>query len=373
MEPPPPPNSNGGVTEAFLIQAAEAQAVEDPRYPLETSPREQMRCEFVLSSADKSILHDASGQPITVDRLLSTKPLRSDLHTRKGPGGRNLVYYNGETVSRLLNEVFGYDGWNMAVLKTEKICCAEKDGKFSVGFMAHVRITHRNSGTFKEDMGSGDAVDRSLPTAVQNAVKGAITDAMKRAARHFGEKLGNSLYSEGFSLNGCPKTISEALDQYDRSMTNRWGASMQFKDPHSKKLSPSSDRSSIVPQATPPIRPPLQQQQTNSNHPPMAKQSIPPLPPQQVQRAAYPNPSNATVVSDATSMKNAYTATTATPYHQQAMPLAQVPRASVAAPVIPPPEVYMKRPESSYGHRPTTAHHVQVPPQLKKPKLNPYS
>jgi DNA repair and recombination protein RAD52 len=59
-----------------------------------------------------------------------------------------------------------------------------------VAYIATVRVTHRKSGVFREDCGAGDSIDRSLAVASGNALKGAVTDAMKRAARHFGEKLG---------------------------------------------------------------------------------------------------------------------------------------------------------------------------------------
>ena len=58
-------------------------------------------------------------------------------------------------------------------------------------------------------------MDKSLGQASGNALKGAITDAVKRAARHFGEKLGNSLYRDGFSLNKAPVTLKNALDTLD--------------------------------------------------------------------------------------------------------------------------------------------------------------
>ena len=60
-----------------------------------------------------------------------------------------------------------------------------------MAYTAKVRVTHRMSGAFKEDFGAGDATDKSLPTAVSNALKSSITDALKRAVRHFGDKLGN--------------------------------------------------------------------------------------------------------------------------------------------------------------------------------------
>lgn len=75
-----------------------------------------------------------------------------------------------------------------------KECGKDDQGRFQVAYTATVRLTHRNSGAYKEDCGAGDAVDRSMGTAVANALKASITDAMKRAARHFGDKLGNCKY-----------------------------------------------------------------------------------------------------------------------------------------------------------------------------------
>jgi DNA repair and recombination protein RAD52 len=66
-----------------------------------------------------------------------------------------------------------------------------------------------------EDCGAGDGIDKSLGTASGHAIKSAITDAMKRAARHFGEKTGNALYHNEFKLNCAPATLKEAFEQFD--------------------------------------------------------------------------------------------------------------------------------------------------------------
>ena len=72
-----------------------------------------------------------------------------------------------------------------------KSCEKDSKGRYNVSYTSTVRVTHRISGAFKEDIGAGDAIDKSLGTAVSNALKGSVTDAMKRAVRHFGDKLGN--------------------------------------------------------------------------------------------------------------------------------------------------------------------------------------
>jgi DNA recombination protein Rad52 len=205
----------------------------------------------VLDPIDRTVLHDSKHRPITVDRWLHSKPLKHDISSRPGPHGKKLHYLSGDSVTRTLNQVFGYDGWNLSIIKTDQVVCdqqrssndksAQGHGKWHVAYLAQVRITHVRSGSFREDIGAGDSVDKSLATAVQHALKGSITDAMKRAARHFGDKLGNSLYSTDFKYNEAPATATQALEQYDKDYTRHYG-SLSSKDFSSLKpvLTPSS-------------------------------------------------------------------------------------------------------------------------------------
>ena len=150
--------------------------------------------QWVYNPSDGSVLRDPStGNPVSVDRLLASKPLRGELSTRPGPGNKKLTYLSGDGVTRTLNDIFGYDGWNLDICKAHREECLKDPatGKYSVVYTAMVRVTHRASGAYREECGTGDSVDRHFGTAVGHALKGSITDAMKRAARHFGEKLGN--------------------------------------------------------------------------------------------------------------------------------------------------------------------------------------
>lgn len=56
--------------------------------------------------------------------------------------------------------------------------------------MATVRVSVSNKNSH-EDVGFGEASHENKLKALDTAMKSAITDAMKRAARHFGERLGN--------------------------------------------------------------------------------------------------------------------------------------------------------------------------------------
>lgn len=182
---------------------------------------------YVRNPANENrVLLDARQRPVTVDRILATKPFRQDLLTRPGPGGRRLTYISGEGISRSLNEIFGYEGWSLeikSVTQTSKE--QDKRNRWNVGYLAKVRLTLVQTGAYREDMGSGDSVDSSLQTAIGHAMKSSITDALKRAARHFGDKLGNSLYEKDFAVNKAPTNLFEALDEYERSARERVGVS----------------------------------------------------------------------------------------------------------------------------------------------------
>lgn len=220
--------------EAFQLQVADVTFASNedendsrggsPSLVARSLPNSNGEVDYLLNPLDHSILKDHNALPITVGRMLATKPLRQELLTRPGPGGKKLTYMSGESVTRTLNEVFGFDGWSLKIIKTERTACEKEIDKktggggfrWTVAYIAHVRITHTKSGTFKEDLGAGDSIDRHLPTAIQHAMKASITDAVKRSARHFGDKLGNILYQGSFSMNTAPKTLTEAFDQYDK-------------------------------------------------------------------------------------------------------------------------------------------------------------
>ena len=181
---------------ALNFRASDFQQEESPSpptvRPTDSSLPPSKNVQYVYNPSDGSVLLDHRGNPVTVDKLLSTKPLRHELNTRVGPGGKKLTYLSGDSVSRTLNDIFGFDGWNLDIAKVqrEEVLKDEK-GRYTVVYTAIVRLTHKASGTYKEDCGAGDATDKIFSNAISNAVKSSITDAMKRSARHFGDKLGN--------------------------------------------------------------------------------------------------------------------------------------------------------------------------------------
>jgi hypothetical protein len=85
-----------------------------------------------------------------------------------------------------------------------------------------------------EDVGSGEAINESKLKAHEMALKSAVTDAMKRAARHFGERLGNALYRSGASLANAPSDNKTALQRVEWSHGLDFGNQAELRDQKEK-------------------------------------------------------------------------------------------------------------------------------------------
>ncbi|KAJ3969093.1 hypothetical protein EV361DRAFT_922665 [Lentinula raphanica] len=124
------------------------------------------------------------------------------ISTRPGPGGGpKLVYAEGWKIINLANEVFGFNGWssNLVSLTTDFIDYNEETRRYSVGVTAIMRVTLRD-GVFHEDIGYGILENsKTKGPALDKCKKEAVTDALKRTLRNFGNLLGNCLYDKQYT------------------------------------------------------------------------------------------------------------------------------------------------------------------------------
>ncbi|KAI8461789.1 DNA repair protein Rad52/59/22, partial [Phakopsora pachyrhizi] len=124
------------------------------------------------------------------------------LSTRSGAGGCKLTYVEGWRVIALANEIFGHDGWSSETKSIEvDFIDPTPEGKFNVGVSAVVRIWLR-TGSSHEDVGYGKIENcKSKADAMDKCKKEAVTDALKRTMRMFGNLLGNCLYDKTYLHN----------------------------------------------------------------------------------------------------------------------------------------------------------------------------
>lgn len=130
-----------------------------------------------------------------IDEL--TKPLgREHVKTRQG-----IDYVESHYVIRRLNEIFGHHAWSFNVDETRCVFDGENErGKPHTAYVAHCTLTvipvHGAMPVMKKDVGGGDQTGGDAGTRHSNAIKGAVSDAMKRCARQLGDQFGLALYSK---------------------------------------------------------------------------------------------------------------------------------------------------------------------------------
>lgn len=114
-----------------------------------------------------------------------------------GPKGDYIEAWHAQAEA---NRIFGEFDWCQEVTETKcvsenprKIGKAQKDG-WGVTYTAKVRITVE--GTAREDFGAGHGYDLDLGLAHESAIKEAVSDAMKRALKSFGNPFGLALYDK---------------------------------------------------------------------------------------------------------------------------------------------------------------------------------
>lgn len=132
-------------------------------------------------------------------KLLSDKLDASHVRPpqKYGPKGD---YLEGWHVIAEANRIFGFDGWSYETVETKcvaenprKIGQGQKDG-WGVTYTSRVRVVVQ--GIVREDFGAGHGYDIDLGLAHESAVKEAVTDALKRALRTFGNPFGLALYDK---------------------------------------------------------------------------------------------------------------------------------------------------------------------------------
>ena len=119
---------------------------------------------------------------------------------RKGRGGRTFDYLEGHTVIDQANRIFGYGSWgyelagDVTLRRIESVDARTGEVTVSHAYSAPVRVTVAGA-LPRTDIGF-HAVAEDTADGHDTAIKGCVTDGMKRAFRSFGQAFGNGLYGD---------------------------------------------------------------------------------------------------------------------------------------------------------------------------------
>src|SRR6476619_6026431 len=128
-------------------------------------------------------------------RQLRAKLEAKHVKTRKA-NGTDLHYIEGWHVIAEANRIFGYDAWDRRTLASHCVWSGASGAYYGAAYTAKVRVSVRAGDVtiVREGSGTGEGKAPTPAQAHELALKGAETDATKRALATFGNPFGLALY-----------------------------------------------------------------------------------------------------------------------------------------------------------------------------------
>ena len=119
----------------------------------------------------------------------------------RSKGNITLSYLEGFDIIETANKIFGYGNWDYAISKLEQVSQEQNQNQNHViCYKAVINVVvhdlQHSKHVSREDVGFGTGIARTLADAHESGAKEAVTDAIKRAMRSFGNQFGNSLYDK---------------------------------------------------------------------------------------------------------------------------------------------------------------------------------
>jgi len=141
------------------------------------------------------------------DELIAelNKPLNRKYVSERKQSGTTLSYIEGHHTIREANRLFGFNGWQLSVEDFDVVSSEQyqkpaykpNDPPIPMHRLCIcARVTIQALGVARTDVGYGSGSAKTLADAHESAGKEAVTDAMKRAFRTFGDQFGNALYDK---------------------------------------------------------------------------------------------------------------------------------------------------------------------------------
>jgi len=133
----------------------------------------------------------------------------------RSKGNVSLSYLEGFDVIETANKIFGYGNWSYNISKLEQVSQELNHNQNNIiCYKAVVNVTvhdltHSKSVT-REDVGFGTGIAKTLADAHEGGAKEAVTDAIKRTLRSFGNQFGNSLYDKSRQHQNQSQQMAQA-------------------------------------------------------------------------------------------------------------------------------------------------------------------
>ena len=155
-------------------------------------------------------------------------------------GNISLSYLEGFDIIETANRVFGFGNWDystkLEVVSQEmnqnqnNIICYKALVTIVVHDVSHSKLVSR------EDVGFGTGIAKTLADAHEGGAKEAVTDAIKRCFRSFGNQFGNSLYDKSRQHQNQPQTQAQSYQQPAQLQQQSKQPQQQYQQPPTQQV-----------------------------------------------------------------------------------------------------------------------------------------
>ena len=148
-------------------------------------------------------------------------------------GSISLSYLEGFDIIETANRIFGYGNWNYTISKLEQVSQEVNQNQNNIiCYKAVVNVVvhdlQHSKHVSREDVGFGSGIAKTLADAHESGAKEAVTDAIKRAMRSFGNQFGNSLYDKSRQHKN--------QSQYTQPQTQQLPQQQQYQQPTNQQM-----------------------------------------------------------------------------------------------------------------------------------------
>ena len=166
-----------------------------------------------------------------------TQELDSNRIKTREKGNINLSYIEGFDVIDTANKVFGFGNWSYSISKLDQVSQELNQNQNNVVcYKAVVQIQIHNTNhtldVIRQDVGFGTGVAKSLADAHEGAAKEAVTDAIKRCFRSFGNQFGNSLYDKTKNHQNQDSSYQQNQNYNQRPPQNKQQQQQHYQNPN---------------------------------------------------------------------------------------------------------------------------------------------
>ena len=153
-------------------------------------------------------------------------------------GDVTLSFLSGFDIIETANKIFGYGNWDYTITSLSQVSQETNQNQNNIiCYKAVVNVVvhdlQHSKSVIREDVGFGSGIAKTLADAHEGGAKEAVTDAIKRTLRSFGNQFGNSLYNKNRQINQQPPSYQQPAQlqqQYQQTQNNQQHTNQQVQN-----------------------------------------------------------------------------------------------------------------------------------------------